>query len=163
MGDGLNGASDCPRIKTESAEYKVGWPTKRARKRLEQLVAARAITELEELADTLRPDVYRTRSDKVLALVTAGAHKVGGELWNTVMASEAGATLYLLSLVREHHPDATEEHVNALLYKYPDQVQVAIRLVTPNFYRLLGEERGLTPEQLDQLQKQATETLSQPG
>lgn len=162
MGDGTNGVGDCPRITVDGIEWKVGWPTKRAKKRLEQMVAGKAITEVDSLKDMLSAELYRKKSDDVLSLVTAGEHRVGGQLWNRVMASESGATLYLLSLLRENHPDATEEQTYRLMLHSPEQVRVAIALVTPNFYRLIGEEKGLTPDQQAQLMKQAQDALSQP-
>lgn len=153
--DALGAAGECPRVTADGREWRVGWPTKRSKSRLMELVAAQAVREVLALKSALPPADYAPLWDGVQTALAAREHRTGGALWQRVMASQSGATLFLLALLRENHPEAAEDDAKRLAATEPEQVTAAVLRVTPPFFQLVGEELGLPPDQMTEAARQA--------
>jgi hypothetical protein len=131
------GTAGCPaEIHHGPRVYKVGHPDQRAKARLEQLVAQHARREVLELGGTAAEWLDR---------VEQGAYRTRGPGWLHVVQSPAGAVLFLLSLMREHHPDMTADEVTAVASAEPEQVKAALGVVAGPFFELVLAD--LSPDQ----------------
>lgn len=154
-GDFLGGSAEPPIVKWKGKEFKVapgGLPT--VLDRLEKLVAQHATEAVRELKDTLDPDAYAATWQDLMNDLKARKNKTGGSLYQAVLSSPEAGHLYLLALVREYHPDFTEADAIQMTADEPEQVQAAIILVSPDFFRLTLKRQGASEEAI---------TLALPG
>lgn len=130
--------------------YKVGHPTQRAKGRLEELVAQQA-----------RRDILRFGGSAAdwLDRVEAGDYATLRPGWNRVMQSPAAGSLFLLSLLREHHPDATADDAARLDKAEPEQVRAALARVVPPFFELVLADVPLPPAEKADLIRSATAAM----
>lgn len=148
----LGAAGACPEVRHAGKVWKVGHPTQAAKTTLEQLAVAAAVSEIEALEGTLSPLSYQKAYRELLAAISAREYKTWGPGWERVVWGPMCSQLFLLSLIRENHQDATEADVVELAAKQPGQVAAALAQVIPNFARLLlSERKDLTPEQQETL------------
>jgi hypothetical protein len=144
----LGAAGACPEVRHGGKVWKVGHPTQRAKACLEQLAAAQALAEVTVLKGIVPPDQYAELYQSVRDAITARHYKTWGEGWQKIVWGPMSAQLFLLSLVRENHPDATEDDVLAMAGGAPEQVAAALALVVPPFVSLLlSDRKDVTPEQ----------------
>lgn len=140
VSDALGAAGDCPTVRWRNADWKVAWPTARTIGRLELLVAAAATAEAKELeaagVDPGATDGLRTR-------LLGRAHKAGGELWDQYLRGPDGGVLILLSLLREHHPKASESDARGMAVEAKADVDTAMALVDPRFPAAVEAAKGL--------------------
>ena len=155
VGDVLGAAGEPATVRWRDRDYRVGPPTTGAITRAEMLVAKAAGSELDALRGQLPDAQFRKLDTALTAKLLARAHRAGGELFNEVMGSPDGQVLYLLALLREHHPDLNESDARGMMAEVPEQVERALILVTPDFLRLVGKMKGADPRKvqavLDQL------------
>ena len=149
--DCLGAAGEPPRVTHAGQEWVIGFPTQRTKARLEELIAAAAVTEVVALKGTLPADVYAEMWADVKEAVRSREHRVGGRLWAGAMGSPHGGVFYLLALLREHRPDATEAEAVRLAAAEPEQVSAALDRVTPLFLRAVATGAGATAAQTDAL------------
>lgn len=148
VSDTLGAAGACPEVRVGNKVWKIGHPTQRAKACLEQLAVQVASAEVRALKDVLPPDAYAEVFREFTDSVSARHYRTWGPGWQRVVWGPQSAHLFLLSLLRENHPDATEGDARALAAADPEAVALAVLQVTPNFVRLLLAERPeLTPEQ----------------
>jgi hypothetical protein len=96
--------------------------------------------------------------------ISAGEYKTGGAGWASVVFKGTNASLFLLSLLRECHPEATEKDAHRLAVNEPEQVQLAMARVVPGFFDLLLAEMELPPDSREKIKaamELATAALSQ--
>ena len=122
----LGGAAGPVEIHTKDRVWKVGHPSQTAKGRLEELVAQHARREILRLGGT---------AAEWREAVEAGHYATRNPGWLRVMSSPTSPALYLLSLLREHHPDITQAEVQALVEAEPDQAEAAFVRVCPDFLR----------------------------
>lgn len=158
--DALGSAGACPEVRWGDKTYRVGFPTQRAKARLEALVAAQAVAEVRALRDSLDPAAYAEMFEAVNDAVRTRQHRTGGRMWQRALAEPGGVLLFPLALFREHHPDMTPEELRALMIAEPEQVRAALLQVVPGFFRAVGEEIGATPAAVEALIAQWRATLS---
>ena len=152
--DVLGAAGECPQVRHGDRVYKLGFPTQRAKARIEELVAAQAVREVLDLKPALPPAAYAELTDGVRADVAAKAHRTGGPLWARVLNGPGGQNIFLLAFFRENHPDVTADEVDALAAHHPEEVNAALLRVLPDFFEIVGAALKATPEQVAALKAQ---------
>jgi hypothetical protein len=164
VGDVLGAAGEPATIDWNGKTYKLAPLTYGAVTRTEMLVAKSVSAELESMRGELPDGQFRRLEADLTAKLLGRAHRAGGALFTEVMSSADGQVMYLLALLREHHPDATETDARRMMADVPDRVERAILLVTPDFLRLVAATKGADPRRvqaaLDQLSRS---TGSSPG
>jgi hypothetical protein len=144
----LGASGACPEIRLNGKTWRVGHPTQRAKAALEVLAVAQAVAEIRELKGTLPPDAYAELFRELNTAIAAKHYKTWGDGWQRVVWGPQSAHLFLLSLLRENHPDATEEDALALAAGAAEEVAAALAVVVPPFVSLLLESRkDVPPEQ----------------
>lgn len=160
----LGSSGACPEIRLNGKVWKVGHPTGRAKACLEQLAVASAFAEVEALQGALPAPSYQKAYRELLASVAAREYKTWGPGWQRVVWGEMSAQLFLLSLLRENHPEATEEDALTVAAGAPEQVSLALVQLIPNFITLLlSERKDVTQEQREKIMgvtRQMAERLS---
>lgn len=151
VGDALGEAGGCPEVNLGGRVWKVGHPTQAAKSRLEKLAAARAVNNVLALRDVLPAAEYDQLWKSTLAAVQAGKFKTWREGWRDIVFGDEAAGLFFLSLLQQHHPDATETDALALAAGAPEQVAAAIAQVVPGFLSVLLEGVPMTPLQREQV------------
>lgn len=157
--DLLGAAADPPAVVDGPTAWKVGHPTQRAKARLEDMTAAVAVRETLALKPHLSADEFAPLWADVQADIRNREYRVGGRRWLEAVRSPGWAVLLLTALVREHHPDATEDDVRGLMDREPEQVQAAVARVLPDFFRGVGRQLRLTPAQTADLERAITEAV----
>ena len=156
----LGASGACPEIRANGKVWRIGHPTGRAKSELEQLAVLSAFAEVRSLKDVLPPDAYAEAFRELTASVAAKSYKTWGEGWQRVVWGPASSHLFLLSLLRENHPQATEDDARALAVAEPEAVALALTQVVPSFIRLLlNDRKDITPEQREQAMRVVNERL----
>ncbi len=139
IGPVLGAAGPCPVIVHKGKSWTVGHPTQKAKSWLEKLVAACALETLAELKDVLPPDEYLARRASLDQNIYQKQHRTWGPLWTTVTSGEDGDAVFLLSLLKLHHPEATMADARELHLNANREVGLAFAEVLPAFFTLLVE------------------------
>jgi hypothetical protein len=141
LGDILGAAGSPFEIDHAGKTWRVGHPTQKARDAFNKLVKADALREAQA-ADAEFPGleaVTQFRRD-------VRHYSPGGKLWRERITDPRANVLYLLALLREHHPDAGVDDAEALVRDAAPLVAVALEEVTPRFFDLLAADREVPPE-----------------
>lgn len=155
----LGAAGACPEIAHNGKTWRLGHPTQRAKAALEELVAGKAIAEIRSLKSALPPDAYAELFAELATRISAGDYRTWGPGWQRIVFSPANAHLFLLSLLRECHDNASEADAKKLALGEPEQVRLALLRVAPGFLSLLLEGLPLQPEQKQQFETAVTSAL----
>lgn len=147
IGPSLGDAGSCPTIKMPSKTWSVGHPTQRAKGELELLVAQVALANLEKMQRVLSKAKYLEKCAALDAKIEGGHHQTWGSLWTSVNSGPDGNNLFLLSLLRERHPEAELSDAIAMYSDEPRQVKLALAIVVPSFFALLVAHLPLSPEE----------------
>jgi hypothetical protein len=137
IGTMLGAAGACPEIDLKGNRWKIGHPTQRAKAVLEELAVAKAVAEIRRLKGILPPDAYAETFAELTSRIAAGDYRTWGGGWQRVVLAPGNSHLFLLSLLREHHPQASEDDARALALGEPEQVGAALARVVPGFFSLL--------------------------
>lgn len=156
----LGDAGACPEISWNGKVWRIGHPTQRAKAVLEELVAAKAIGEVTALKTALPPETYAEVFQGVLDRVSGGEFRTFGRGWVNLTTGGTGAVLFLLSLLRERHPDATESDAIGLAADRGDEVQGALGRVIPSFFELLLETSAIPAQQKQAVRAALGQALS---
>jgi len=142
VGDVLGAAGACPEIAHQGKTWKIGYPTKAAKDRLEKLVVADAWASVQA-AFIGDPQHDAELKESYHESVRNREYRTGGKLWAKAFSRMDGQILFYLSLVQEHQPAATSEDVITLMADCPDEFMTAMELVTPRFFFVAAEAMGL--------------------
>lgn len=134
----LGDAGALPEIHWAGKVWKIGFPTQRAKAALEELAAARAVSEVVALKAALEPAAYAEMFAAVRRAIGAKEYRTWGAGWASAVNGPDGGTLFLLSLLRERHADATEADARGLAEACPDEVAAALDRVIAPFFDLLA-------------------------
>lgn len=137
IGDLLGDAGALPEIEYGGRVWKIGKPTQRAGDCLVQLTIRAAMREIQALKGVVDDADYRAMFDDFTVSVQTGAYKTWGDRWSAMAAGMDGTVRFLLSLLRERHPDATESDAMSLMVNCGDEVKAAFAQVLPPFLFLL--------------------------
>lgn len=157
-GDFLGAAGVCPEIEYNGTTYRVGHPTQKAKDQLTKLVAAVALQGAQQ-ADRDMPGLGAVA--RLTDQITDRLHRPGRELWKRHALGPDGPKLFLCSLLRENHPDASLDLASALSRDRADEVAVALLLVVPRFFLLLAADPDLPPGWAEMFREKARELAAQ--
>lgn len=142
----LGDAGPCPEIRSGNKTWTVGHPTQAAKAELERIVVQVAIQNLDELRAVLPRARWAERAAALDAKIEGGHWKTHGSLWTAVNSGPLSQPLFLLSLLRKNHPDATVADAQALWLGEPRQAKHALAMVVPGFFAILAESAPMPPE-----------------
>ena len=103
----------------------------------------------------------RTQTEQIVAAIryeldqrgwAAGDYKTFGAGWQRIIQHPGNAHLFLLSLLREHHPEATELDSQTLAMQAQELVAAALVRVVPRFFAILLDGLPLPTDQRAQIQ-----------
>lgn len=127
-----------PVVVTDSTgrRWKVGYPTQRAKARLEKLVFQEEMALLREQKELgiLTETEFEVRAERLAKQAKAKDFAEGKPLWVKHTTQADGAVLWIQSLLMEHQPDVTREQVTALLADRGPEVRAAVEVVVPPFF-----------------------------
>lgn len=134
-----------PDIPFRGRSYKIGRPDGEAKGRLEKLVKKVAIDTVRELRDTLDTAAYQESFREVTTNLKR--YDTWRDGWRDIVFDPANAHLFLWSLLQAKYPDISERDVKALASESPEEVQLAMAQVIPDFFRVTLAGMNLTPDQ----------------
>ncbi len=143
----LGAAGPCPVVTYKGKPWSIGWPTQRAKATLENLVFLIAKRNVEQLKSVMPPHEFAIEQAALSSMIRGGKYRTWGPLWVEVNNGPDGNTLFLLSLLRENHPEATFADAEGMWAESTDDVQTALAQVIPGFFKLLVAAAPGTPEQ----------------
>ena len=110
-------------------------------------IGAAAFEEVREQKEFLSATAYKEMFDGHRADVQAGKYRTFGEGWDAVMGRPdgSGGELFLLSLLRTEHPEATIDDAKRLKLFHDDQLTLALDEVSPAFFQVLAEDEKVPP------------------
>ena len=158
----LGAAGACPEIPHQGKVWRIGHPTQRAKAVLEELAVAKATAEIRALKNVVPADAYSELFAELTTRISAGDFRTWGTGWQRIVFGGVNAHLFLLSLLREHHRDATEDDARSLAANEPEQVQAALVRVVPGFLSLLLAGLPLSPDQRNRIESTVQTTFLQP-
>ncbi len=136
----LGDAGVCPKITLGKEVWHCGHPTQKAKAELELLVLQTAEENLEKTKRALSPSRYAEKLKELNTAIDGGAYQTGGSLWAAINGGPKGQALFLTSLLRERHDNATVADAVKLWANVPEQVCRALAVVVPDFFRVLAED-----------------------
>ena len=148
-------------IELDGKVWKVAHPTRAARDALAAMVLQHAWANLKQ-TQTVLPDGYAELLAEMVRLIGAEEYKTGGKAWGATVNGPSGNALFVLSLLREHHPDASLKDARKLIGHRPDDVQVALAALVPGFFLLVGEDDEIPPERRAEMAALAAEAGARP-
>ncbi len=156
----LGDAGPCPVVTYNGKPWSVGHPTQRAKATLEGLVAQVATRNIEELKAFYTPQQYKEEMEQLRASIRGGHHRTWGPLWLAVNGGPESNVLFLLTLLRERHPEATLNDAEGMWSDCNEDAKTAMAMVVPSFYALLVKSLPGTPEhRAELLAKSVTQFL----
>jgi hypothetical protein len=160
VGTMLGASGGCPEVVFNGKTWKIGHPTQRAKDTLERLAVSKATQEIMALRGVVDAPAYAELFEAHKRDITAGSFRTWGEGWQRITFSPQNAHLFLLSLVRECHPEATERDAQALAIGAPEELQLALAQVVPGFFTVLLADMPLPPEKRQQVQVAMSQVMS---
>lgn len=143
----LGAAGACPEIALDGKTWRIGHPSQRSKPQLEKLVVAHATAEILALEGLLEPAQFARFFESHKSDVISGTYRTWGAGWQKIALAPANIHMFLLALLRENHPEATEKDARALIVHNRHEVELALAQTVPAFFTLLMEDLPLTAEQ----------------
>jgi hypothetical protein len=149
VSDVLGASGDCPRIVVgedpNQKTWLVSWPTQKAKTRLNNLFIGMAEQNVNESSAGLSP-ARRAQADKDFSeAMRRGDYKTWGAGWLAEYQTPRGQVMFLLSLLQEKHPTATEADAIALFRDKGGEVTRALLRVAPPFFSLMIDDMPTAP------------------
>lgn len=125
-----------PTILERSAgkEWRLGFDNPNAQGRLEELIRGHVLREALKNQDAVGGEAGRRLYDDAVAKLAGGHYWTYGEGWQAILKTPAGGVLYLLALLRRHHPEAAEADAIRLLAEEQQQSLAALDAISPSFW-----------------------------
>lgn len=134
-----------PTVVLDGKTWRIGFNTQDAKARLEELMRSHVVREaLKNKRAVGGPDGEELFAAK-MKQVEGGHYLSFAEGWRDLLRTPVGGTLYLLSLLQEHHPDATESDARRLLVQESEQTTAALTAITPDFLAAAAVQMGVNP------------------
>src|ERR1700757_3924286 len=134
----LGNSGAFPEIPLDGKVWKIGHPTQRAKAVLESLAIQKATDEVLSKEGVLPPAAFERVWESFTDKIAGGDFKTWRKGWRKAVFGPP-ETLFLLSILRENHPEATEKDALKIMIQKPRQLQVAYMEVVPGFLSLLME------------------------
>jgi hypothetical protein len=138
--DVLGASGACPEIKLGNETWVIGWPTQAAKTRLRKLLIGIAEENLIESSADLSPAVFKQTFKDFSESVRGGEYKTWGAGWLAAYNTPRGQLMFLLSLIQENHPTATEADAVRLFREKGEEITLALLCVAPPFFSLLIDD-----------------------
>lgn len=142
----LGDAGPAPVVTYRKKSWKVGFPTQKAKAELEGLTIIAARRNLAQSKPYFDAESYKREEEMLRAAIQGGYWKTWGSLWQSVNSGPDSNTLFLLSLLKQNHPEATWEDAEGMWAEEAEQVKDAMAQVIPSFYAILVKAMPGTPE-----------------
>ena len=133
----LGESGACPEIVHNGKTWKVGYPTQKAKAILNNLVVAYASAEIQTASESLPPALYQQMLSDFTTKIGQRYYKTWHQGWIEIAMGQDGDILFLLSLVKLHQPNATENDARMLFEECGPMVQTAMAQVMPVFFQIL--------------------------
>lgn len=133
----LGDAVPPPEVTFAGKAWKIGHPTQRAKAELEKLVVEVSEQAMADLKGVISAAKYKAREERLDALVFSRQWQTWGTLWSEVINGPLSFPLFLLSLLRPHHPAATVKDAESLWLGANRPCRNALVMVLPGFFALL--------------------------
>jgi hypothetical protein len=117
--------------------WRLGFDNPNAQARLEELVRGHVLREGLRNQAALGGAEGRAAYDRAEEKLRDGYYWTHAEGWSALLKTPAGGVLYLLALLRRHHPEATEADAIRLLAEEPQQAHAALDAISPSFWAAL--------------------------
>lgn len=127
--------SALPEIPHGGTVWKLGRPDQDARARLEKLAIKVAVDQVRALKGVLDPGAYQELFGDVTR--NLGRYATWRDRWQEVVFDPANGHLFLWSLLQAHHPAVTAEQVLRLIAEAPEEAELALAQVLPDFFQVL--------------------------
>jgi hypothetical protein len=144
----LGAAGPCPTVRWNSKTWKVGHPVQAAKAELEMAVFEIAQANLDAMRPVLKKGQYEAKCRNLDLQIEGGHHKTGGPLWQAVNTGPDGLAAFMLSLLRQNHPEATLDDARGIMTSaesYRDSRR-ALAVVVPGFFQILVASLVPLPE-----------------
>lgn len=147
--DIIGASGDCPTVTVgdgpAAKTWTISWPTQDAKTRLNNLLIGVAEENVNKSNKGLSP-ARRERADADFsAALRHGDYKTWGPGWLAEYNTPRGQLMFLLSLLRETHPRATEADAASLFRDAGGAVTRALLRVAPPFFSLLIDDMPTAP------------------
>lgn len=133
-----------PTIECGGKTWRLGFNTQDAKARLEELFRAHVMREAVKKKRALGGKEGQDAYDHDNDAVTDGEYDTFEKGWYRLLAKPAGSVMYLLSLLQEHHPDATAADARSLVVQEPEQTQAAVNAISPDFLCAAAVQNGMS-------------------
>lgn len=125
--------------------WRLGFNDQDAKARLEELIRGHVIRDALATKRAVGGPDGEAHYRDAASRVEGGEYLTFAPGWARLMGQPAGSLLFLLSLLQEHHPDATADDVRRLSVAEPEQCEAAVRAVAPDFFAAAALQMGLAP------------------
>lgn len=169
----LGAAGVFPPVEYDGKTYLLGHPTQVAKADYELGVVE---AEKRSIAAQLRhglitPAEASVEKSKLGIALDRGDHKTGKKLWLSYVFRDpetgdtsrwmTGLLVFVHCLFRQNHPAITFPEVQAIADGAADDLKLALKQVTPAFFRWSGGLLGLPPEKIEELVGVATQAVGE--
>lgn len=146
VGPVLGDAGPAPSFDWDGRTWTLGHPVQRAKAELERLVRQYVCAELEEMRGVWPEPKFAAKEAELDERIYGGQCKTWGGLWLAATDGPDGNALFLLSLLRGRHPEATLDDARVMWNASPRPLRHAFAEVIPGFFghllRFLPGEPG---------------------
>lgn len=135
-------ASPGPILTVGDETYRLGFNDQDAKGRLEALIADYIWAKVDRDKAAMPPKRAEAHEERYQALFDRGHYDTLGRGWQTVIASVDGVSLFLLSLLQEHHPELTLTDARRLFLADPGRCKRAIGAIASDFFTAVLSQLG---------------------
>jgi hypothetical protein len=144
VSDVLGASGACPEIVVgegvHAKKWVIGWPIQTAKTRLRKLLIGIAEENIRESCEGLSPAFVKHTMKSFTDAVRDGEYKTWGAGWLAAYNTPRGQLMFLLSLLQENHPHATEADAIRLFRDKGEEVTLALLCVAPPFFSILMDD-----------------------
>lgn len=134
-----------PTVVLDGKVWRLGFNSQDAKSRLEELFRGHVVRDALMTKRAVGGPDGEEQFAAEMARVRGGHYAFFADGWRELLGTRAGNVLYLLSLLQEHHPDATEQDAMRLLVQENEQTVEALAAITPTFLSAAAVQMGMRP------------------
>jgi len=124
-------------IENNGKKWTIGKPTRTAKEEFETFITQQAWNEIAALREIV-PEAFSEAKSEFVRLAGSKEYRAGGKAWMAAFHGPDGDALFLLSLLKEHHPDATLNDARGLMFDKPEDVEAALAVMVPGFFEFVA-------------------------
>lgn len=134
----LGDAVPPPEVRFNGKPWRIGHPTQGAKAELEKLVVQVAEQSVDDLKGVLPAARHAALVKRLDDRIMARQWQTWGPLWSETVNGPLSFPLFLLSLMKPHHPEATVADAQSLWLGVNRECRNALVMVLPGFFDLLA-------------------------